>query len=52
MFRKRYLWRYFELARISKVKWMILIHTRRGLGVWMRTGDYLWLGMDELEHRM
>jgi len=26
---------------------MVLIYTRRGLGVWMRVGGYLWVGIDE-----
>ena len=26
---------------------MVLICTRRDLGVWMRVGGYLWIGIDE-----
>jgi len=26
---------------------MVLIYTRRGLGVWMRVDGYLWVGIDE-----
>ena len=48
MFREKNLWCYFGLARISEMKWMVLIYTRRSLRVWMRVGGYLQIEMDEV----
>jgi len=31
------------------MKWMVLIHTKRGLGVQIRTNSYLWVRTDEIE---
>jgi len=29
------------------MKWIVLIYTEKGLGVWMRVGGYSWIGIDE-----